>query len=80
MNVTIKHAGRKAEIVEQSNNIPVCRIYDNKDNLLRSRSFPNMGLALDFAVQWLYDMESEVSKEYVNLLHRWEKANIAVGV
>lgn len=77
MNIIIKHAGRKADIVEQSNGIAVCRLYDIHGNFLRSRTFPNARQALDFAMQWLYDMEESKEKDYVALLHNWEQSYVS---
>lgn len=75
MNITIKHAGRKATIIEQSNGIPVCKLHDNNGNFLRSRTLPDMTHAIDFCMEWLYSMEKNESKEYVAMLQLWHVGN-----
>lgn len=73
MNITIKHAGRKAEITQQSNGIPITKLFCTNGIFLRTRTFPDMGAALDFSMQWLYDMEDSRVSEYRDMLHTWER-------
>lgn len=68
MNITIKHAGRKAEITQQSNGIPIAKVFDVNGNFLRSRTFPNIDQSIDFSVAWLYDMEDSRIKEFDSIL------------
>lgn len=69
MNITIKHAGRKAEITHHwSNGIPIVKVFDVNGNFLRTRMFPNTDQALNFAIQLLYDMEDNRIKEFDSIL------------
>jgi uncharacterized protein YodC (DUF2158 family) len=68
MHITIKHAGRKTEIIEQSNGLYTCRVFDIKGNFLRSRTFYNVDAAFDFGTEWLYDMENNEKGEIHTIL------------
>lgn len=74
MNITIKHAGRKATIHSQSNGIPIAKVFDVNGNFLRSRTFPNMDQAVDFSVAWLYDMEDSRVREFDRTLYTWNNS------
>lgn len=68
MNITIKHAGRKAEITPQSNDIHIAKVFDVNGNFLKSRTFLYIDQAVDFSVKWLYDMENNQIKEFDSIL------------
>lgn len=80
MNIIIKHAGRKAEITQQSNGIPVCKLYGSRNTFLRSRTFPDVDQAFDFASTWLWEMEEQKSNDFVKILHDWERSSLSATI